>query len=74
MLYLLLTILYRFYSVILYPCIREALFENKKLSYYHYMALKKALFKPGAFYKGFLLPLCEVFFSIFLLLVDLVYV
>jgi essential nuclear protein 1 len=24
------------------------------------MALKKALYKPGAFYKGILLPLCEV--------------
>ena len=26
------------------------------------MSLKKALFKPAAFYKGILIPLCEVFF------------
>jgi len=26
----------------------------------HRQALKKALFKPGAFFKGLILPLCEV--------------
>lgn len=31
----------------------------KKLNYHLYMALKKALFKPGAFFKGVLLPIAE---------------
>lgn len=39
---------------------REDISENKKLNYHLYMALKKALYKPGAFFKGFLFPLCQV--------------
>merc|ERR1712029_746682 len=31
----------------------------QRLNYHLYQALRKALFKPGAFFKGFLLPLCE---------------
>merc|ERR1712142_838689 len=30
-----------------------------RLNFHLYQALRKALFKPGAFFKGFLLPLCE---------------
>lgn len=33
---------------------------NKKLSVQSYFALKKALYKPAAFFKGLLFPLCEV--------------
>merc|ERR1712216_207674 len=32
---------------------------NKKLNFHLYVSLKKALYKPAAFYKGVLLPLCE---------------
>ncbi|KZT55323.1 Bystin-domain-containing protein [Calocera cornea HHB12733] len=37
--------------------IRES--QTKKLNYHLYMSLKKAVFKPRAFFKGILFPLCE---------------
>ena len=49
----------RFFSIILLPCIRDAISQTKKLHFALYMALKKALYRPAAFFKGFLLPLCE---------------
>jgi essential nuclear protein 1 len=50
----------RFYNLILLPAVIEDIKSNKKLNYHLYHALKKALYKPAAFYKGILLPLCEV--------------
>ena len=32
----------------------------RKLNYHYYQSLKKAMYKPAAFFKGILLPLCEV--------------
>ena len=49
----------RFFSLILLPKIREDVRTNKKLNFHFYFSLKKALYKPAAFYKGILLPLCE---------------
>ena len=49
----------RFYNIILLPHIRSDFEEHKKLNWHLYMALKKAVFKPAAFYKGIVLPLCE---------------
>lgn len=49
----------RFYNLVLLPSVRENISTYKKLNYHLYMALKKALFKPAAFFKGFLLPLTE---------------
>ncbi|KAJ1336257.1 hypothetical protein BSLG_007485 [Batrachochytrium salamandrivorans] len=49
----------RFFSLILMDRIRNEIQESKKLNYHLYMALKKALYKPAAFFKGFLLPICE---------------
>ncbi|XP_062507779.1 bystin-like [Corticium candelabrum] len=49
----------RFYNLVLLPRIRDDIAEYKKLNPHLYMALKKALFKPAAFFKGILLPLCE---------------
>jgi len=49
----------RFYNLIILPKIREDINNHKKLNFYNYLALKKALFKSAAFYKGILLPLCE---------------
>lgn len=49
----------KFYGFVLFPRIREDLSQHKKLNYHLYMALKKTFFKPDAFYKGILLPLCE---------------
>lgn len=47
----------RFLCTVLLPAVRDDVAENKKLNYHLYMALKKALFKPGAFFKGIYLPL-----------------
>ncbi len=44
--------------VLLEKC-RDDIRQNNKLNYHLYMALKKALFKPAAFYKGVLLPLAQ---------------
>jgi essential nuclear protein 1 len=49
----------RFYNLILLPCVRFDIRSNKKLNYHLYCAVKKALYKPAAFFKGFLLPLAE---------------
>ncbi|KAI9323258.1 Bystin-domain-containing protein [Dichotomocladium elegans] len=49
----------KFMTYILLDRVREDIQENKKLNYHLYMALKKALYKPAAFFKGFLFPLCE---------------
>lgn len=49
----------RFYNLVLLPRIRDDISEYKRLNFHLYMALRKALFKPAAFFKGILLPLCE---------------
>ena len=49
----------RFYNLVLMPRIRDDLCEYKKLNSHLYAALKKALFKPAAFFKGIILPLLE---------------
>eukprot|EP00735_Rhodelphis_limneticus_P004102 TRINITY_DN15655_c0_g1::TRINITY_DN15655_c0_g1_i1::g.18690::m.18690 TRINITY_DN15655_c0_g1::TRINITY_DN15655_c0_g1_i1::g.18690 ORF type:complete len:452 (+),score=165.81,sp/A9UNU6/BYST_MONBE/48.49/6e-135,Bystin/PF05291.6/3.7e-127 TRINITY_DN15655_c0_g1_i1:50-1405(+) len=49
----------RYYNLALLPKVRQDVAEYKKLNYHLYMALKKALYKPAAWYKGILLPLCE---------------
>lgn len=49
----------RFYNLVLLPRIRDDLAEFSKLNTYLYRSLKKALFKPAAFFKGIILPLLE---------------
>ena len=49
----------RFYMLVLAPRISADIAANKKLNYHLYMAVKKALYKPKAFFKGLLLPLCD---------------
>lgn len=49
----------RFYNIILLPRLRDDMLEYKKLNFHMYNALKRALYKPGAFYKGIIIPLCE---------------
>mmetsp|Transcript_7788 Transcript_7788/g.13115 ORF Transcript_7788/g.13115 Transcript_7788/m.13115 type:complete len:426 (-) Transcript_7788:47-1324(-) len=49
----------RFYNIILLPKVMDDIAENKRLNYHLYRALKKAVYKPAAFYKGIILPLCE---------------
>ncbi|XP_052747425.1 bystin [Bicyclus anynana] len=49
----------RFYNLVLLPRVRDDLAEYKRLNFHLYQALRKSLFKPGAFMKGILLPLLE---------------
>ncbi|XP_018573901.1 bystin [Anoplophora glabripennis] len=49
----------RFYNLVLFPRIRDDLAEYKRLNFHLYQTLRKALFKPGGFMKGILLPLLE---------------
>lgn len=50
----------KFYKEILLEKFREEMAQSKKLSVHTYQALKKAIYKPAAFFKGILFPLCEV--------------
>lgn len=49
----------RFYNLVLLDSVRADIQANKKLNYHYYMALKKSVYKPSAFFKGILLPLCK---------------
>jgi len=49
----------RYYNLVLLPRIRDDIAEYKRLNFHLYQALRKALFKPGGFMKGILLPLLE---------------
>lgn len=48
----------RFYNLVLLDAVRADIHANRKLNYHYYMALKKSVYKPAAFFKGVLLPLC----------------
>lgn len=50
----------KFYKLVLLPAVRKDIQKNKRLHFALYQALKKSLYKPTAFFKGILLPLCEV--------------
>jgi essential nuclear protein 1 len=39
--------------------VRQDINTHKKLNSHHYEALKKAIYKPAAFFKGIVLALCE---------------
>lgn len=51
----------KFVSLVLYPRFRQDIEESEdhKLNYHIYRALKKSLYKPAAFFKGFLFQLVE---------------
>ncbi|KAJ2747035.1 snoRNA-binding rRNA-processing protein [Coemansia sp. BCRC 34301] len=49
----------KFLILVLLDRVRDDISENKKLNYHLYMSLKKALYKPAAFFKGILFPMCE---------------
>ncbi len=49
----------RFFNQLLLPRVRDDIDYYQRLNFHLYQAIHKALFKPGAFFKGFLLPLCE---------------
>lgn len=49
----------RFYYLVLLPTLEADIDRNQKLNYHYYQALTKAAFKPAAFFRGILLPLCS---------------
>lgn len=49
----------RFYEAVLLPRVRNDIRQNKRLHFALYQSLKKSLYKPAAFNKGILLPLCR---------------
>jgi essential nuclear protein 1 len=49
----------RFMNLVLLEKCRDDIRNNRKLNYHYYLAIRKALYKPSAFYKGFLLPLAQ---------------
>ncbi|KAL9258620.1 Bystin-like protein [Drosera capensis] len=49
----------RFYTLVLLPHVREDIRKNKRLHFWLTKSLLKALYKPAAFNRGFLLLLCE---------------
>jgi len=44
-------------EMIILERVREDIHENKKLNVHLFNCLKKALYKPAGFFKGFLFPL-----------------
>jgi essential nuclear protein 1 len=49
----------KFLSLVLLDRVRDDIHEHKKLNVHLYKCLKKSLYKPAAFFKGFLFPLCQ---------------
>lgn len=49
----------RFYNLVLLDAVRADILESHKLNYHYFNALKKSVYKPAAFFKGILLPLCK---------------
>lgn len=49
----------RFYNLVLLDAVRADIVETQKLNYHYYRSLKKSVYKPAAFFKGILLPLCK---------------
>lgn len=49
----------RYFNLVLLPAVQHDIKANGKLNFHLYLALKKALYKPAAFFKGVLLPLGE---------------
>merc|ERR1719499_1659590 len=48
----------RYLNTVLLPKVRDDILMTKKLNFHLYQAVRKSLFKPQAFFRGFLLPLC----------------
>ena len=48
----------RFFNLVLLPAVRGDIARNRRLHFTLFCALKKATYKPAAWFKGILLPLC----------------
>jgi hypothetical protein len=53
------TLAEKFYSKVLLPAVRADIKKNGKLNIHFYKCLKKAIFKPSAFFKGIIIPLSD---------------
>ena len=49
----------RYYSLVILPRVRRDIAEHSKLNYHLYQSLRRALFKPAAFFRGLVLPLAS---------------
>ena len=49
-----------FLNKYLLPAVINNIQKYKKLNYHYYSALKKGLWKPAAFFRGILFPLCRM--------------
>jgi len=49
----------RFLEFVLLPKLRQDIASSKRVDVHLYAALKKAVYKPAALFKGLILPLCE---------------
>jgi len=49
----------RYFNLILLPAVRENIGKYKRLNFHLYQACKRAYFKPKAFNRGFVIPLCQ---------------
>jgi len=49
----------RFLNLVLLPKCRDDIFMHKRLNFHLYLALRKACYKPAAFYRGVVLPLAR---------------
>ena len=49
----------RFYALVLLPRVRDDIAAHGRLHYHLYQAMRRALFKPAAFFRGLVLPWCE---------------
>ena len=48
-----------FFKNVLLPAITDDITHHKKLNVHYYQTLKRALFKPAAFFKGIIFPLVQ---------------
>ena len=49
----------RYYALVLLPRVRDDISAHGRLHYHLYQAMRRALFKPAAFFRGIVLPWCE---------------
>jgi len=49
----------RFYNLVLLERVKGDIDEHKRLNYHLYLALRKSVYKPQAFFRGILLPLAS---------------
>jgi len=49
----------RFFNLVLLPSVRDNIRCTKKLNFHYYQSVRKAIFKPKAFYRGIIIPLCQ---------------